>query len=587
MALPAGNTAWPPKEYAPAYAQVQRDSAWLNGDMASIRDQIDTGPKPYQARAQYNGGIIGATARGVLGKPDPGGSASIERHLPVASELVTKSANLMGKKPPSVTLHPNDEGNQPAADALAEITGSDRFAAAWWGAMWKAAGHGWVFGRVVWDTKVKPHPWIEWVKADQGYAEFSHGEQVAVTFWDTHPSPDKGKGIYRLLQRHAPGAIEYGLYKGTDTELGMRVPVTDHPKTEYLADLIDADSEVKTGTQRLTARMFRNLEENPAWENDPQLRYYGRSDVAKGGGLWADIDQGWTELWHEVESGRHRLLVSEELFETGAPGTGSYFQWHRDVFGVGASGNADAPPTIESVQPELRIDKHTMLVDTSIRKAVAAVGYSLMSVGLDPQASGQMTATETRQRQETTIDTVAGKARQARAEGGELFTALLDVDAGINGYTRPTRTVNVSLVEPVQDSELDEAQTIGILREKQLASIDYGVRRLHPEWTPEQQDAEIAEIWKELNMGMPADPFNVGADEPFDDGEPETPPSMMMKPTTPDEVSKAVTAATALFRAGFDNQDSLRAVGLDPIKHSGLLPVTLKTEKALESEGEE
>lgn len=47
---------------------------------------------------------------------------------------------------------------------------------------------------------------------------------------------------------------------------------------------------------------------------------------------------------------------------------------------------------------------------------------------------------------------------------------------------------------------------------------------------------------------------------------------------TPDDVSKLVTAAGTLIRAGFDPQASLTAVGLDPIEHLGLLPVTVRDE---------
>jgi hypothetical protein len=37
-----------------------------------------------------------------------------------------------------------------------------------------------------------------------------------------------------------------------------------------------------------------------------------------------------------------------------------------------------------------------------------------------------------------------------------------------------------------------------------------------------------------------------------------------------------VNAAGTLIRSGFEPGDALRAVGLDPIKHLGLLPVTLQ-----------
>lgn len=45
---------------------------------------------------------------------------------------------------------------------------------------------------------------------------------------------------------------------------------------------------------------------------------------------------------------------------------------------------------------------------------------------------------------------------------------------------------------------------------------------------------------------------------------------------TPDEVAKLVTAASALIRSGFDPEAALAAVGLDPIDHLGLLPVTVQ-----------
>ena len=46
-----------------------------------------------------------------------------------------------------------------------------------------------------------------------------------------------------------------------------------------------------------------------------------------------------------------------------------------------------------------------------------------------------------------------------------------------------------------------------------------------------------------------------------------------------DEVAKLVNAAGTLIRSGFDPQDSLRAVGLDPIIHLGLLPVTVRDDE--------
>ncbi|MFF2631966.1 phage portal protein [Microbacterium sp. NPDC058021] len=56
---------------------------------------------------------------------------------------------------------------------------------------------------------------------------------------------------------------------------------------------------------------------------------------------------------------------------------------------------------------------------------------------------------------------------------------------------------------------------------------------------------------------------------------------------TPDEVVKLVNAVTALIRAGFDPSEALAAVGLDPIKHLGLLPVTIQKPVAPEGDVDE
>lgn len=48
---------------------------------------------------------------------------------------------------------------------------------------------------------------------------------------------------------------------------------------------------------------------------------------------------------------------------------------------------------------------------------------------------------------------------------------------------------------------------------------------------------------------------------------------------TADEIAKLVTSAGTLIRAGFEPQAALAAVGLDPIEHLGLLPVTIREDE--------
>ncbi|WP_010120156.1 phage portal protein family protein [Corynebacterium nuruki] len=64
------------------------------------------------------------------------------------------------------------------------------------------------------------------------------------------------------------------------------------------------------------------------------------------------------------------------------------------------------------------------------------------------------------------------------------------------------------------------------------------------------------------------------------------PPDDKKKSMDPDEMNKLVTAATGLFRAGFDPQASLAAVGLPPVKHTGKEPVTVRDPKLSDAEAE-
>ena len=53
-----------------------------------------------------------------------------------------------------------------------------------------------------------------------------------------------------------------------------------------------------------------------------------------------------------------------------------------------------------------------------------------------------------------------------------------------------------------------------------------------------------------------------------------------------DEFNKVVSAATGLIRAGFDPQESLLSVGLPPVLHTGMEPVTVRDPRVSEAEAE-
>lgn len=498
---------WPPAAYQPALDAVRHDKAWLTGDTATTTQYVaETVPQPFTHRAQYNGGLVGGTARAILGPPQPRrrGQAEVARHLPVAAELTETVGDLMFGNAVGVEV----EGWNPQVEqALRDMVDSDTFTAQLVQAGQKCSALGWEFGRVVWNTNVSPHPWIEWVDADKAFATYEWGCLTEVTFvdeWET----EKGV-VYRLTQTHRAGEIEYQLWHGDNRQLGHTVPYTEWEPTAYLAEEVTDGTKIYTGVNTLTAVMVPNREVNPAWDGIPELRNYGKSDIQFAGGLWADIDKLYTDFIFEIDSARARLLVSEDYLQTLDPGQGSVFDWFRDVYMVGAT--KDETGTLERVQFDIRVQEYMQAIEFAVLRATGSVGLSSITVGMDPTTGNNLTATEIRAKSEKTTRTWRSRSRYWRAGLQQLLTAWGHVDALLNGLPAPTTNVTVTMQEPVQDTDLDRAQTAEALRNSGAASVRHLVTRLHPEWSPQQVEEEVAEIRRDQGL-VQIDPLAVGGD---------------------------------------------------------------------------
>ena len=511
MRFPEINSPWPPKEYAPALAQVANDDAWLTLGGPGVTTQVG----PVVHPTQFNGGLVGAGARALLGKPPSArGTISDQRHLDLASQLVDAKATMVAGKPPIVSLHEDDADNAKAIEALNALVGTDTFAAEYTTAVGKSGSHGWRFGRVVWNQQVYEHPWVEWVDADGGFSMRENGREVAVMFWDAHQG-QKDTEVYRLFQLHVPGRIEYQLYLGDQNTVGRPVPFEEHQATAYLADLVDAESGFDTGIPPelgiITATMIPNGDVNPAWRSHPQLRYYGRSDVDKGRHVWADLDSVHSDFIHDVGSARARLFVNEGLLDNLKPGDGQWFDQMRDVYRIAESGTP-SENQIERVQFQIRAEDYLRARNQLILDGVDAVGLSPITVGKDHDATGTMTAREITARSKKSLETFNKVARQERAGLSRILTAWLWLDADLNNYAPPTRPILVALHEPVDQTALELAEEIEALHRSDSISMWYRVRKAHPEWDEPEVNAEVERIRADLQAGMPTDPFSIGMD---------------------------------------------------------------------------
>lgn len=527
MTLPADDTAWPPATWQPLHDMVADAAVWWEGDTKKLQGHYAAGSAPAPRPSQFAGGIVGATSRLFWGKPQTPGQPQRKLHLPLAADIANLSANLMFETPPQVHLaqkgkdadgEPIRAGNDAAQGRIDLLVNNDETAERLLVAAESSAALGGVYGRVMWDTNLQPEPWIDWVDTDSAIPEWKYGKLAAITFVEGLPTIDK-KFVHRLLSRHTPGRIEYALYEGKDDNLGRRIPLNEHPSTEGLAGIVDAESGIQTGTQRMTAVYVANVRPVVGFRKDGQLKQMGRPDIpADSYGLLDMLDEVWTDLKREVRTGKARVVVPESMLNLGKPGQGAEFDMDREIY----SAVADMPPEnggqggAQFYQPTIRVEAYAQVCEMIIREILRRANVSSLTFGLDNAGgSGNVTAREIEANSRATLQTFKAKSRYWRAGIGNLTAALVDVDAHLNHTGAVLEEVpEVDITPPVQETDLDRAQTLQALDSAQAISTDQKVRYLRPDWDETRIGREIDTILKEKGVQV-GDPFGeAGPDEP-------------------------------------------------------------------------
>ena len=328
MPLPEGNTPWPPKQLDGILAPLSRWSAWYAGTPEALQAAYGRAQGPQLDRpAQYRGGIQGTVARAFWGRPT--GDLTQRRdqlHVPIAADLCQASADLLFAEPPSIT------SPQKATQArIAELV-DDGLHGKLAGAHEIGSALGGVFLRVSWDEATVPgRPFLTALDADHAVPEFRWERLTAVTFW--WKLTDDNGVVLRHLERHeirsGTGVILHGLYQGTGSELGRPVPLAEHPSTAGLAELVDADGAIDTGTPGLAVVYVPNQTPQRVWRNHPIGVNYGRSDLDGIEPLMDALDETMSSLQRDIRLSKARVIVARSLLENNGPGNGRRSTWTR------------------------------------------------------------------------------------------------------------------------------------------------------------------------------------------------------------------------------------------------------------------
>lgn len=550
--LPAEDTPWPPPSAAARYRRMRKPRAWYSGDPEQLRAAYGR-----KSTAQRTGGMRttlnpGGGAQRVLGSNGDAfwaDAGSVEqdtrRHLPIAQDIATISADQLFSDPPSILSDgPLDADGQPTLETRAAQQRLDyvldrcNATSMLIAAAEVSSALGSIGLRIAFDKTAKAiagRPVITRVNADAVIPHYSWGQLIGVTFWQVVSADADRDEVWRHLEVHESGTgmVYHALFKGTAASLGKRRPLADSPATAGLAGLVDSLGGIRVvaaGTGK-TATSIPNMLPDPANLDDNA----GRSDFTLPVmDLFEAADKAYTQMMDEVDDAKSRLFIADSLLERGAVGAGVSFnpdqRLYRKVKVPPSEQEPGVTDLIEKVQFEMRVEQYLSLIDALTYKAIDAAGFNPNTER--ESDGGQMTATEYSGKNAKTRTTRDKKVRYWESELEDLLTTLVQVDVEqFSPYEQVTVTqgdgdnatttvvsvkvrpfpVRVRFPEAVQPTQMQLAETAKALKDAGESVLEIQ-RVLHPDWSERQLNENVARIQSAASIIDPVS-FGVGGQD--------------------------------------------------------------------------
>lgn len=457
---------WPPTELAPALDQITRDLALWRGETGGIEN--------YPEDAV---------------------------HVPLPADIAAAHSDLLFAEPPIVKVTEGDNATQrDRYQAVIDPLFNDpvvQTALLEAGEVASAAGG--VFIRVGWDAGLLDKPVLEVVDPDAAVPAFTLGYLTSVQFWSAY-THDRYQ--YRFVEEHRRGEIEYALFKG-ESKLGRRVPMDEIPQTAHLAGIVNHDSVVQTGTDRLTAVYIPNMRPAKQFRRTPAAPF-GRSDYEGIRHLFGQADMVLGSWMRDIRLARARLVVRSDFLTPLGGGQGAQFDQTREVFTT-VDNLPDEHAAILAHQFEIRVAEHKSTLDELTDIILRRAGLSQSTFG---EQEGIETATGVKAKQQHSTRTRQKKVMWWRPALTHLVRVLADVNHTVhNGQPLPdTAHVDVRFPTETQVDRAEAARTAGLLKGAQAASIETRVRLINPTWDSETVNSEVARIHAEEGLGPVVDP---------------------------------------------------------------------------------
>lgn len=502
MPLPTGDMTWPPTDIC-VQTSLADWGAWYSSDPDTLMDRYaNRGVRelPEMRPVQQRDGIWGRLARWFWGSPIPVGEKRTSMHVPLAADIARTSSELLFSEPPKLIAPGDSQATQDALDALVE----DGLHPALLEGGEIAAALGGVYPRLVWDVTVSDRPWVDMVAADRAVPEFAYGRLKAVTFWTVLERD--GQTVVRHLERHEPGVILHGLYAGTPTQLGKRLPLTARDETRDLKD------QVPTGISLLTAAYVPNVRPARAWRNRPKAAGLGASDLQGIEPILDALDETYSSWMRDLRNGKGRVIVPESMLTSNGPGQGVSYDSERAIFTplnmLARPGDSNK---LDVVQFAIRVAEHRDTARELMEIAVRQAGYAGATFGLDGDGQA-VTATEVKARQTRSLTTRSRKVLYWTPAMQHILAAWVQLTASMFGVPNLdiSEAPRVEFPDGITESQGEIATALQAITAADAMSTEVKVQWLHPDWDADQVQAEVQRIHGERSIGPVADPAAFG-----------------------------------------------------------------------------
>ncbi|MEU0783533.1 phage portal protein [Streptomyces sp. NPDC006173] len=518
---PSGNTAWPPPHLDIPHADMDMWRAWYSGNTDHLA-AVYGGPTNYRSNAiarqffevdQRRGGEELRTFWGQ--SPSPGQQAA-KLHVPIAADVAEMSANLLWSDVPQVTVDGDSTDKALAKTTQAQIGRylDDRGHAKMREGAELAAGLSNVYLRVVWDTTLRPRPWTDVIAPEAVVPTWRWGALAEAIVWQELAPQEDANKVWRLLEFHTPGTIEYGLYEGKVGVLGMRADtLAAHPDTEYLVKRTDIHGRQSTGVDRMLITHLPNVLPNRVWDGVPGTAPLGRSDFTGIEPLMDALDETWTSWMRDLRLGKARLIVPQSMLDTEGAGSGGIFDLDKEVsVALNLLGGESMKDSITEVQFNIRVEAHEQTSKALRLQILSSAGYSAQGFG--EAGTVAATATEVVARKEESLTTRGTKLLYQRPALVEHLTTMMMVDVKHCGAKSvdPAAELTASWPQAVQPDPEATARTLSLLDTAGAISDFMKVKWRSPELDDAEVEAEVRRIRadKRADLVSAGDPFNTG-----------------------------------------------------------------------------